>query len=658
MQTKVELEGVNGVKFTLAGDGAGDKGVWLATGITGLFDPTVKTVYEEPGNYPGARYLAHRVLRRDVVFKVNILNDKKDGAAFKWLRRDSEWKKAWAYDKDCRLIITTDESGVRYLKLRLAEAMDVSMEVDPETKTLAECGVVAVAQDPFWYEDDVVFSATTTQNTVFDPNALQLPWPWPQEQLPSETLTISIDAADGGVNPTDQTIWPIWQVPGSTAAPAEPYIPFLPWLGAPKSKATIWTLPDYSFEDPEYATRRVKLPALIGGLRQEGVQKIYIDGRPTGGSFKLGYGAETTANIAWNASPATVKSALEALAAIQFDDVTVTQEAKTSEIQVVTVSPGGTGGTFTLNLDGENTPAIPFNASAFEMQEALAGLTTLGWADVSVSTSDENAVQSIDVFGEPQGGTFTLTFDGQTTGTINAKASALQVYTALVGLSNIDLQDIVVTKDIFTPWSPYKVTFSPLGKYAGVDVPLITGDASQLTGGAGLAVNVSNDVKGFREYEVTFRGAASGINWPKLTGDPAGLTGSATELITVTTKTEGSRPWVLQFTNNLSGATVPTMTIDTALLTGGTPTGRVVLVTESKTFPAENATVDTDPRVEQVTSESGSPLWARMNGVRFRHPIPPYTEAKDFVINVSGTPPGQMVTLRLPRPWSRPWGLE
>ena len=47
-----------------------------------------------------------------------------------------------------------------------------------------------------------------------------------------------------------------------------------------------------------------------------------------------------------------------------------------------------------------------------------------------------------------------------------------------------------------------------------------------------------------------------------------------------------------------------------------------------------------------------------MNGVRFRNPVPPWTEARKFEITVSGTIPGQMVTLRLPRAWSRPWGLE
>src|SRR5690606_30980494 len=106
METVVELEGVNGEMFTLAGPDAGDQGVYLGTGMEGLYDPPVKVVYEEPGNWPGARYLSHRILRRDVVFGVEILNDK----TASWLSRDSAWRKAWAYDRDCKLYITTEES--------------------------------------------------------------------------------------------------------------------------------------------------------------------------------------------------------------------------------------------------------------------------------------------------------------------------------------------------------------------------------------------------------------------------------------------------------------------------------------------------------------------------------------------------------------------
>jgi hypothetical protein len=76
------------------------------------------------------------------------------------------------------------------------------------------------------------------------------------------------------------------------------------------------------------------------------------------------------------------------------------------------------------------------------------------------------------------------------------------------------------------------------------------------------------------------------------------------------------------------------------------------------TAKPEDAYVDTDPRTEQITSASGSQLWSRLNGIRFMNSIPPYTGAKKFEVTVSGAKPGQMINLRLPRPWSRPFGLE
>ncbi|WP_280350336.1 phage tail protein [Nocardia abscessus] len=231
MQTVVELEGVNGEWFTLAGLNEGDRGVYLGTGVTGLYDPPVKVVYEEPGNFPGARYLNHRILRRDIVFGVEILNDKHDS----WLSRDSEWRKAWAFDRTCKLYITTQESGTRYLKLALGESPDISLFNDPNGNSVNRAGMVCIAGDPFWYEEDVVYTAVTqedtTDHTTEDPH--------------TETLYIEVDPVDGrgGLNPTDQYVFVKWILP----APAK------------------WTIPDYSFEDPALANRRIVMPTLITG---------------------------------------------------------------------------------------------------------------------------------------------------------------------------------------------------------------------------------------------------------------------------------------------------------------------------------------------------------------------------------------------------------
>lgn len=258
--TVVELQGVNGEWFNLT---TGDRGIFLGTGVKGLYDPPVKVVYEEPGNYPGARYLSHRILRRDIVFGVEIFNDAKDGPD-SWLSRDSEWRKAWAFDRDCYLYITTPESGTRYLKLRLGEQMDISLHTDPRGNQVNRAVVVAIAGDPFWYQDDIVYEVETKTDTRFAPST-------PKAQRPKEELTLTVHPSDGrgGLNPTDQYIFPVWTVPGSTEPiPGfdmellnDPYAD-IPWEDAPFTQIT---LPDYSFEDEEFADRRLQLPALVMG---------------------------------------------------------------------------------------------------------------------------------------------------------------------------------------------------------------------------------------------------------------------------------------------------------------------------------------------------------------------------------------------------------
>lgn len=260
--TVVELEGVNGELFNLT---TGDKGVFLAEDVEGAFyDPPVKVVYEEPGNYPGARYLNHRILKRDIIFGVQILNDAKTGTR-SWLSRDSEWRKAWAFDRPCKLYITTPDSGTRYLKVWLFESPTTDMRTDPRGRSINLTLMSCVSYDPFWYEEDKVYSVTTKRDTRFNPSAWTPPWPW--EQLPKEELVIRVNGAGGGLNPTDQYIFPKWTVPGSTEKiPSFPW-PFppntpIPWERAP---FTQFVIPDYSFEDEEYADRRLKLPGLIYG---------------------------------------------------------------------------------------------------------------------------------------------------------------------------------------------------------------------------------------------------------------------------------------------------------------------------------------------------------------------------------------------------------
>lgn len=76
------------------------------------------------------------------------------------------------------------------------------------------------------------------------------------------------------------------------------------------------------------------------------------------------------------------------------------------------------------------------------------------------------------------------------------------------------------------------------------------------------------------------------------------------------------------------------------------------------TLPAlasgENIVVDTDPGARQLMSESDTPVWARMNGVRFRGPLPPFKGR--LLATVKSSVSGKTAQLRLKRPFNRPWG--
>lgn len=96
-------------------------------------------------------------------------------------------------------------------------------------------------------------------------------------------------------------------------------------------------------------------------------------------------------------------------------------------------------------------------------------------------------VQTLVITGTPTGGTFTLTFDGQTTANIAYNAAAAAVQSALEALSNIAVGDVTCAGGPL-PGTAVTITFG--GAYGGVDAALITATSS-LTGGTTPAVTVT-----------------------------------------------------------------------------------------------------------------------------------------------------------------------
>jgi hypothetical protein len=100
------------------------------------------------------------------------------------------------------------------------------------------------------------------------------------------------------------------------------------------------------------------------------VQTITFTGTVTGGSFTLTYSGQTTSAIAWNATAADVKAALEALSNLGVNDVSVTG------------GPGGTGAVFTVTfrnaLAATNVAQLTSASSLTGTSPGISHATTVG----------------------------------------------------------------------------------------------------------------------------------------------------------------------------------------------------------------------------------------------------------------------------------------
>lgn len=104
-----------------------------------------------------------------------------------------------------------------------------------------------------------------------------------------------------------------------------------------------------------------------------------------------------------------------------------------------------------------------------------------------------NEVQVVTITGSPTGGTFTLTYSGQTTAGINYNANAAAVQAALEALSNIAVGDVVCTGGSL-PGTAVTCTFG--GALGLTNLSEMTASGAGLTGGSSPAVAISTTTAG------------------------------------------------------------------------------------------------------------------------------------------------------------------
>jgi hypothetical protein len=158
------------------------------------------------------------------------------------------------------------------------------------------------------------------------------------------------------------------------------------------------------------------------------------------GTFTLTWGDETTTDIPFDASTATIQTALEALDGVASGDITV----------------GG------QNLAATGDTTFTFRAGLGDVGAIALDTSTLGKTqEVQTLTIDAPATE----------GTWTLTFGGQTTTDIAYNAATSAVKTALEALSTVEVDDIAVGGSALSAGGPMTFTFiASLGDVADLTV--------------------------------------------------------------------------------------------------------------------------------------------------------------------------------------------
>lgn len=200
-----------------------------------------------------------------------------------------------------------------------------------------------------------------------------------------------------------------------------------------------------------------------------------FDGATLGNTYTLTHDSQVSSAIDLRSTAATVQLQLRNLLTLEDNDVNVTvsgnvltvdfvlREGQTNQTQIVAGTISGSG-SMSITISVSSTPAVSASAAV-------------------------NELQSVNLTGSPTGGTFTLTWSGQTTSGIAWNASAASVVSALEALSNIGSGDVAATGSAGGPWT---VEFT--GTLAGANQPAMTGSGANLTGGSAQSVATATEV--------------------------------------------------------------------------------------------------------------------------------------------------------------------
>lgn len=209
----------------------------------------------------------------------------------------------------------------------------------------------------------------------------------------------------------------------------------------------------------------------------------------------------------------------------------IAADGDTNEQQTITLA-NATGGTFTLTYSGQTTAAIAYNAAASAVQSALIALSNIGASDVSVSGS--------------AGGPYTVTFQGALAGTDVAELTASA--TGLQGTDEIQHLTVDATNGDYTLTFSGQTTAAIDHDAVAADVQAALVALSNIAPGDVVVTGGPGDSGGTTPYILTFGGTLSDQNVATITTDATNLTGGASTAV-ITTPTPGAAPSVTPATS-------------------------------------------------------------------------------------------------------------
>ena len=367
------------------------------------------------------------------------------------------------------------------------------------------------------------------------------------------------------VGPTDNPLTVSYTVSGTaqsgtdyTALPATVTIP------AGQSSATIDVSP---LADATPETQQIVVPSATGGTYTLTVTSGTSD---SSGSLTT----STTAPLAFNADAAAVQEALEVLPEVGMGNVLVSGDGTAASPFVVQ---------FVGGLAGVEMPQITADGSQ------LSGTASVTVATTTAGDRGVNQVEQVGftATGNVTGGTFTLSYSGQTTTPLAYNASASDVQAALEALSMIGTGNVAVAATAVGPQAfAWQLTFQ--GARAKQELGQVTTDASQITvdGGSATAndstITFGSSTGGVDAVQqITVSGAVGGtftLGYQGQTTAAIAYNASASVVATVlqtVTALSGNfavsgnagGPWSVTFQGNLADQSVPDLTADGSGLT-------------------------------------------------------------------------------------------